>query len=299
MNHISNEPAGAAVPALRALGNLQLDAGSPVDLGGAKQRALLARLLVDAGRPVSLGRLVDALWGDAAPDHPAVSLRSYVSRLRQALRGVADITLRDTGYSIDVAAPAYDVTLAEHLVETGRRALAAGDAVSACGALEQAVALWRGRAFEEFADDEWAIGESRRLTEIWLHAWEDLADARLATGDHRRLAVDLEVLVDRHPFREGLVARLVTALARSGRQTDALAVLRVHRERLVEELGIEPDPELQRLEHDLLVHAAPLMDAAADRARPAGATGAGARPPRCRRAATRRPSPDGSWWRAA
>src|SRR5690606_22525535 len=137
---------------------------------------------------------------------------------------------------LDVTSATIDVARAEALVGEARVALAAGQHRTAIDALTRAVALWRDRPLDEFADEDWARPEANRLTELRLAAWEDLADARLAVADHRHLVADLEPLVAEAPLREALIAKLVVALARSGRHVDALAVLRRHRDELRDEL---------------------------------------------------------------
>jgi DNA-binding SARP family transcriptional activator len=255
---------GAPAPAVRLLGALRvLGPDGAVDLGGRKPRALLTLLVIHAGRPVSVDRLIEAVWGDDPPARCEATLQSYVSRLRRVLDGIATITAREPGYVVEIAAGHLDVAQAEALVGEGRVALAAGDATGAKHALERAVAMWEGRPLDEFADEDWARPEANRLAELRLAAWEDLADARLVTGDHRHLVADLEPLVAEAPLREGLIARLVLALARSGRQVDGLAVLRRHRELLVEELGLDPGPELERLEQGLLAQAPDVVGAPA------------------------------------
>jgi DNA-binding SARP family transcriptional activator len=243
------------VPAVRLLGSLEVDGPAGlVVLGGRKPRAILTLLLMDAGRVVSTDRLIDAVWGDEPPDSGEATLQTYVSRLRRALDGVVTIVTRGPGYAAEVDARQLDVALAEAAIGEARVLAAAGDDRTAAQVLEGAIALWRGRPLDEFADEDWARPEANRLSELRMAAWEDLADARLATGGHRHLVGPLEALVGEAPLREGLIARLVVALARSGRQVDALTVLRRHRDHLREELGLDPGPALERLEGNLLAH---------------------------------------------
>ncbi len=241
------------VAAVRLLGPLEIEGpDGPRTLGGRKPRALLTMLLIEAGRVVSTDRLIDVVWGDDPPGSAEASLQTYVSRLRRSLDGVMTIVMRAHGYAAEVDPRVLDVALAETAIGEARRLAARGDRGAAAEVLGGAVALWRGRPLAEFADEDWARPEAYRLTELRLAAWEDLADAMLAIGEHRHLVGQLETLVEEAPLHEGLLARLVVALGRSGRQVDALAALRRHRDHLREELGLDPGPALVQLEVGLL-----------------------------------------------
>ena len=139
-------------------------------------------------------------------------------------------------------------------VETGRAQLAAGEADAAADALRAGLALWRGAAYAEFGDEEWARPEVQRLDELRLVAHELLADADLACGRSSEVAARLEALTVEHPLRESFQAKLMLALYRSGRQVDALRAYQTHRQVLSEELGLEPAPELAELEARILAH---------------------------------------------
>ncbi|MBI0384771.1 AfsR/SARP family transcriptional regulator, partial [Streptomyces albiflaviniger] len=129
--------------------------------------------------------------------------------------------------------------------------------------LEEALSRWRGPAYAEFADEGWARGERSRLAELRLHAVERQAEARLALGRAAEAVPDLEAHLAEHPWREGAWRALALALYRTGRQGDALAVLRRARTLLVEQLGVDPGPELRRLETDILGQALHLDPTAA------------------------------------
>jgi predicted ATPase/DNA-binding SARP family transcriptional activator len=232
---------------------------------GAKERALLADLLVHAGRVVSADRLVEDLWGDDPPGNPANTLQGRVSALRRALgpAGAGLVVTRPPGYVLEADPGQVDAAQFERLVAKAGRA--AGDA--AAGPLEEALGLWRGPALAEFADQPWAQAEAARLEELRLGAVEALVELRLAAGDHTGLVGELEGLVAEHPTRERLRGQLMVALYRSGRQADALEVYQATRAVLAEELGIDPSPELQRLQQAILVQD-PALEAATPRQQP-------------------------------
>ena len=239
-----------------------------VAVGGGRQRALLALLLVHANEVVSRDRLIEELWtGDPSPSRPQ-SLDVYLSRLRRAFRevGAGDVLVtRAPGYVLHVEET--DARRFEALAAEGREALAAGEAERAARVLAEALALWRGAAYAEVADEPWARAETGRLAELRLSATEDRIDAELALGRHTALVPELEPLVRREPTRERLVGQLMLALYRSGRQADALAAYRAARCSLVEDLGLEPGPELRRLE-DAVLAQDPALDLPAKPAAP-------------------------------
>jgi DNA-binding SARP family transcriptional activator len=235
----------------RLLGPLEMEyRGSPVPLGAPTQRALLARLLLDPNRTVPIDRLVEDLWGEAAPASAVKMVHIYVSKLRKALPDGVLVT-RAPGYALVIEPEALDLTSFERLREEGRAALADGLAATAADRIRQALALWRGLAFGEF-DEPFAVGESARLEELRLSSVEDRIDADLALGRHAGLVGELESLVAANPLRERLRGQLMLARYRSGRQAEALAGYRQLRELLTTELGIEPAPALRELERRIL-----------------------------------------------
>ena len=259
--------------------------GGPVAVGGGRRRALLALLLVHAGEVVSRDRLIDELWSGEPPASASQSLDAYLSRLRKVFREAgADgvLVTRAPGYAL--LAEGTDAARFESLVRDGRAALAAAEADRGAGLLTDALALWRGRAYAEFADEAWARAEAGRLEELRLAATEDRVEAELALGRHPALVAELEVLAAEHPTRERLVGQLMLALYRSGRQADALAVYRAARRALVDGLGLEPGRELRDLEAAVLVQDASLDLPREPRAQPPAATA----PPASRR--RRRPA---------
>jgi DNA-binding SARP family transcriptional activator len=247
----------------RILGPLEVEGRSgPVALGGQKQRALLAALLLDAGRVVATDRLVDLVWGDAAPKTATTSLQNSISRLRREL-GADVLETRAPGYVLRVGPAQIDARRFEVLLGDARRA----GAEERRALLEEALSLWRGAALAEFAFEEFAQAETRRLEELRLVAHEERIDADLELGRHGDVAGELEALVREHPLRETLRRQLMLALYRSGRQAEALEAYQDARARFVEELGIEPGPELKQLQAEILRHEAGI---AAPRASPAG-----------------------------
>ena len=245
----------------RVLGPLEAigDDGRPVRLGGQRERALLALLLTRPNQVISVDAIVDGLWGGAPPRSAEKTLQSHVVRLRRTLeparpRGAPGEVLitREPGYLLRVAPQALDATRFEQLVRQGREQLTAGDPRAGAATLRQALALWRGPAFQEFQHTSFAQPEAERLAELRLGAIEDRLHAELAAGKDRELVPELEGLVAEQPLRERLWAALLLALYRAGRQADALRAYQRARTMLVEELGIEPGVELRRLQAAIL-----------------------------------------------
>jgi DNA-binding SARP family transcriptional activator/class 3 adenylate cyclase len=252
-------------------------AGGPVPLGRAKARGLLAALVVHLNRQVSRDALVDALWGETPPEGAEATLQSYVSQLRRAF-GPGDqrssgprLHSRAGGYVLEVDRDLVDAGRFDRLATEGAAAARAGDAASADHLLSEALSLWRGPAYAEFADQPFARAASERLEEARLAALEDQFDAALALGRHHQAVAELEALVDAHPLRERLSAQLMLALYRSGRQADALAAYRRLRLRLADELGIDPSLELRDLERSILQQRSGLAEPAAEMAIPPSA----------------------------
>ncbi|GAA3104543.1 BTAD domain-containing putative transcriptional regulator [Streptosporangium carneum] len=230
-------------------------AGRPLDLGARKQRAVLAMLALEPGRVVPLDRLIDELWAGEAPSGATGTLQAYISHLRRVLeperrpRTPPRILLtREPGYLLAVAPGQVDLTRFTAWAEDGGRALARGEHGEARRVLDRALALWRGNPLEEFTGLEFAQPVTARLAEVRVAAVEDRFEALLALGEGAACVPDLESLVEEHPYRERSWGLLVLALYRVGRQADALGALRRARERLAEDLGIEPGPQLRRLE---------------------------------------------------
>ncbi len=221
-------------------------------LGGTKQRAVLAQLLLRAGEVVSAERLVDGLWAEP-PETATKAVQVHISQLRKALAPNVTIHTRARGYVLEVAAEDLDLSRSELLRAEGLDARAAGDLETAASRLHAALALWHGPPLAEFALEPFAAIEAPRLEELRLTLLEERIEADLALGRHGGLVSELEALVAAHPLRERVRGQLLLALYRSGRQAAALESYREGRRLLVEELGIEPGPALQRLERSILV----------------------------------------------
>lgn len=239
---------------IRTLGSLEvLVDGRRLDLGTLKQRALLSLLLINRGRAVSADRIVMALWGPDAPPKRRSDVWVYVSRLRKALEPAGELVGRvDGGYRLDAATTTVDAAHFESLAEEGRRLLMA-DPPAASLVLGEALALWKGDAYAEFATTEFAAGEVVRLEEARLSALELRIQADLAWLDSGTLISEIESMVTLHPLRPSFTASLMLALYRRGRQADALSTYGTFADRLAEETGLEPPPELRALEERILM----------------------------------------------
>ncbi len=227
-----------------------------------RDRELLLHLLMNRNEVVSLDRLVDDLWEGRPPATAAKVVRNGVSRLRRDT--VADrLATRPPGYVLRVEEGELDVDRALRLSARAR----GEDPGSAFATLGEALALWRGRPLVEVADAPFARAEIHRLEELRLGLVEQRFDAGLAAGDAADLIADLERQVADRPFRERLRGQLMLALYRAGRQSEALDCYRAGRQLLVDELGLEPDPELQELQRRMLRHDPDLMPVRAARRR--------------------------------
>ncbi len=234
----------------RVLGGIEVvRRGQPVPMGGPKPRLALALLAAHRGSVVSTDRLCDELWGNAPPADPHAVLQSHLSRLRRILRPDAEILARPPGYVLQIPDGAIDAGRFELLC---KEASASSDPTTTSELLESALACWRGSAFEEFAEHDWARFEAMRLDELHVVAQEELFEARLALGDHVPLIGDLDALVAQHPLRERLWRQLIIALCRSGRSAEALRRAEAFRVLMLEELGLDPSPELRDLEGRIL-----------------------------------------------
>ncbi|TDC38486.1 SARP family transcriptional regulator [Micromonospora sp. 15K316] len=272
---MTSQPAAPAVT-FGVLGAVRADApGGPVALRGARQRAVLARLLVARGRVVPVDRLLDALWAEP-PEGGVAALRTFVADLRRALEPERPprqpsrlLVTVPPGYALHPAAGAVDAWRFEAAVSESAELLTAGDAGAALARLDEGLALWRGPAYAEYAGWSWARAEIDRLDELRLLAVERRAEALLSAGRAAEAASDLRAHVADQPLREDAWRLLALALYRADRQGDALAALRRARETLVARLGVDPGPRLRQLEADVLAQAPHLAGP------PAPATSAG------------------------
>lgn len=232
-----------------------LDGDRWVVLPAGRGRALLALLIIHAGEVVAAERLVDELWGETPPPTARTALQGLVSRLRKRLEpgraSEAPATVLRTaplGYVLAVDPASVDAHRFRRLLAQAHAAAPAEQAAT----LRTALDLWRGPALADFTYEPFAQREIAALAELRLAATEQRVEADLALGRHAQLVAEVESLVAAYPFRERLHAQLILALYRAGRQADALDAFRTARRALVEELGIEPGPELRRLEQQVL-----------------------------------------------
>jgi DNA-binding NarL/FixJ family response regulator/DNA-binding SARP family transcriptional activator len=239
----------------RILGPLEVvDEGEPVPLGRLKERLVLAVLLLHANEFVSRERLIDELWGESPPPTARKAVNVYVSQLRKALtrNGRDPIATADGGYRFRIESGELDSTRMEHLLATARERAAAGELEAAAEHLGEALALWRGPTLAGLLLESHGRDEVAQLDELRLTALMERIDCDLALGRHGDLLGELHVLVGEHPLIERLRAQLMLALYRADRQAESLEAYQQAREVLVEELGIEPSPALQRLQKGIL-----------------------------------------------
>ncbi|MCZ7416937.1 MULTISPECIES: AfsR/SARP family transcriptional regulator [unclassified Streptomyces] len=237
----------------RLLGPVQVRIdGRGIPLGGPRQRTVLAALLLNAGQAVPVTRLLELCWSDP-PKSAQANLRTYLARLRQILQlpGEAEPRLLTTehGYALRVGPGELDLA---DFVEQLTRGSAATDPATACGHLSTALRLWRGDPLDGVAPTVALEAEIAQLVEQRDRAHQRWLRCRLEQGRHAEVLPELRALALEHPLREDVVVLLMRALYRCGRRSDALEVFRATRRRLVEELGVEPDAELQRLYREVL-----------------------------------------------
>ncbi|MGZ2356870.1 tetratricopeptide repeat protein [Streptomyces sp. 372A] len=240
----------------RILGPLEIfDGNHWRGISAAKPRALLAALLVRRGTPVPTDRLATELWGEREPRAAANLIQQYVLRLRRELGDphARLIVTRSPGYQVvPDGADDLDATAFARLGETGRAALAAGEAEQAAALLAEALALWRGPALADVPAGPVVEAEAARLDEQRLDVLHARVEADLACGRHTELVPELRQSVRAHPLREGLWEQLMLALYRSGRQAEALEAYREVHRLLADELSVEPSAPLRELQLRML-----------------------------------------------
>ncbi len=244
----------------RLLGPVEvIDDGAPIDLGPRKQRALLCLLLLHANRVVTTDRILEDLWGDDAGDKER-ALWTVISRLRSAIEpdrdghGESSVLLtRDHGYVLQLDPSLIDLNRFEAELQQARQ-LIQSDPSSVTAHIDEMLSLWRGDPCGEFHDERFAHLEVPRIEEMRLEAFEIRAEAELRQGRAREQIGTLETLVSQHQYRERFVALLMRSLYQSGRAADALRAFDRHRRTIGDDLGIEPSPELRRLEEQILLH---------------------------------------------
>ncbi|OKJ89943.1 AfsR/SARP family transcriptional regulator [Amycolatopsis sp. CB00013] len=235
----------------RVLGAVEAWAGGvPVDLGSPKQRLVLAVLLLEAGKPVPRDRIIDLLWPEEPPASARNTVQALVSRLRAVFRGAGgpEIVSEGTRYLLKVDARQVDLHRFTELTAQARDA----DDETAVELLDEALGLWRGDALSDVVSGEVAQRLRGGVHEARWTALEDRAEAQLRLGRGRQVLAELTELVAAHPLRQRFVGQLMLALHREGRTDDALEAFRALRDRLGSELGLDPSPELRRLETAIL-----------------------------------------------
>jgi DNA-binding SARP family transcriptional activator len=234
------------------LGPLEVREGSQsIPIRRGKPAALLALLILRRNDVASTDVLVDELWENGEPPSAAKALQTYVSELRRVLPD-GMLETRPPGYVLHVDHEALDSDRFEALLARARGELAEGRPEEARRILDEALGLWRGRALADFTYERFAEAERQRLDELRLAAVEARIEADLAQGAGAELVSELQTLVREHPYREAFTRQLMIALYRAGRQADALERYRESRRTLHDTLGLEPSPELQRLERAIL-----------------------------------------------
>jgi class 3 adenylate cyclase/DNA-binding SARP family transcriptional activator len=253
---------GSGTVEFRVLGPLQvLVANRPAPLGGAKQRLTLAALLLHANEVVSADRLADILWGDLPPESALSTVQKYVYRLRAAIdpgraSGESSETLltEAPGYLLQVNPGQLDSACFAERFSQARHCSAGGDLEKAAAILNEALGLWRGPAWAEFADRDFARADVIRLEALRALAVEDRIEIGLGTGRHAELIGEIEVAVAHNPLMERPRAQLMLALHRSGRQPEALRAYQDFRRYLADEVGLEPSAAMRRLEEGIVLN---------------------------------------------
>lgn len=232
----------------RILGPLEVwDGDKAIELGGNRQRSVLALLAIHVGEVVPSERLITYIWGESPPPTAATSLQNAISQLRKSL-GADAVQTRAPGYALQAERGAVDARRFEELLTEARGA----EPDRRIRLVREALALWRGPPLADFAYEPFAQNEAGRLEELRLSAVEERIEAELELGGAAELTSELESLVRENPLRERPRGQYMLALYRSGRQAEALQAYQETRRMLVEELGIEPTPALQQLHASIL-----------------------------------------------
>lgn len=258
---------------IQVLGPLSAEVnGASIVPTACKPRQVLALLALSPGRVVTVATLMEELWGAKPPQSALATLQTYILQLRRRLGsamgpdapGTAKEVLatRHGGYAMETTAESVDVHAYDRLVAEGRSAFEAGDDAGAADRFDQALTLWRGPALVDVRVGPVLKIEVMCLEESRLCTVAQRIDANLRLGRHTELIPELTELTARHPQHEVLHSQAMVALYRSGRQASALEVYRRLRIRLVEELGVEPSPQVQRL-HQAMLTGDPQLDVAA------------------------------------
>ncbi|MDQ1729970.1 MAG: hypothetical protein QOK10_129 [Pseudonocardiales bacterium] len=260
---MAQSPAPDSALSIRILGRLAASQdGQELDLGGSRQRAVLGILVAARRATIPASRMIDLIWDENPPPQASGALHAYVSHLRKRLepsraaRSAAMVLVSEgSGYALRVPDQVVDAWRFEAAVNEASRLTGR----AAVDALRDALALWQGSAFADYAGQPWADAQRIRYAEVHAHAVDELLGARLATGEARPLIPDLEAAVAAEPLREDRWRLLALALYRSNRQADALSALRRARSMLSDELGVDPGPALRELEAEVLAQSPALL----------------------------------------
>lgn len=228
--------------------------GEAVEIRRGIPRAIVVALVLRAREVVSAGALAELVWADDQPKNPVNALQLQVSYLRKRLGGGSagqPVVTRPGGYVLMVDDDDIDARRFERLVRNAAQ-LAKSDSAASLELYETALGLWRGAAYSDVLGEPFVVGEATRLEEMRLSALEKRNDLLLALGRHAELVGELSSLVNENPLRERLQVQLLLALYRAGRQADALRAFGRARAILIDELGIDPSPDLRRLEQQIL-----------------------------------------------
>jgi serine/threonine-protein kinase PknK len=233
--------------------------GQPIQLGGLKQRCILAMLLLDANKVVSAENLYSSLWNEELSEKGRGVLQVHVSTLRKALAPAAValgrqelIATKSPGYQIALGEAKLDLHVFEANVKQARSAYVGGDPSSASTWYSEALALWKGTPLGDIRPEYFAQRESKRLEGRRVQALAGQLEADLAAGRHQQIIPELQALVEDHPFNEQFAGLLMISLYRSGRQSDALTVFQFCRQQLQSEHGLDPRPNLRDLQSRIL-----------------------------------------------
>jgi predicted ATPase/DNA-binding SARP family transcriptional activator len=249
---------GEAVIAVRLFGGVEVRGpGGSTTLSGSKQRAIAARLALDVGRAVSVERVVDAVWGEQSPQTVRASLQVHVSNIRRALGdvGLPDVLItRPGGYSLELDADSIDVHRFDRLANQARAASQSGDHLLTLDQVDAALALWRGPPLAGAGSAPFVDPTVTGLQRVRLGLIPIAAASAIATGRAPEVLPFVESLAAEHPYDEPLWENLARLLYAQGRQADALDRLATLRRVLRDELGLDPSPSLDELEHGILTH---------------------------------------------
>lgn len=255
---------------IKLLGSLDAEVnGISIVPSAGKPRQILALLALHPGRVVPVPTLMEEAWGTELPQSSLTTLQTYILQLRRMLGAAMGpevaatakdvLTTRHGGYLLQVPAEAVDVYVYERLIAEGQQAFEDGKDTTAAHLLRQALDLWQGPALVDVRVGPVLEIEVMRLAQSRLVAQERRIDAELRLGRHVEMIAELTDLIARHPQHEGLHSQAMVALYRSGRQAAALDVYRRMRQRLIDELGVEPSPQLQRM-HQAMLAVDPRLD---------------------------------------